>query len=152
MWRLHGNRVSKTQFTFKKKTKKKPQGQHQRVHQRRKKKKKEKETQETVAQRPGFAARPGSTRAAYVAGLDLARPGSAWADLHFFFFFFSFFFFFPFFLRFLPLFLHFGLHFGSLIFYFWVRNRILETRFPCRRHLEKVPHKRRTTHENQASI
>ena len=59
-------------------------------------------------------------------------------------------FFFSFFLHFLPLFLHFGLHFGSLIFYFWVRNRVLETRFPCRRHLEKVPHQRRITHENQA--
>ena len=59
-------------------------------------------------------------------------------------------FFFSFFLHFLPLFLHFGLHFGSLIFYFWVRNRVLETRFPCRRHLEKVPHQRRITHENRA--
>ena len=56
----------------------------------------------------------------------------------------------PFFLRFLLLFLHFGLHFGWLMFYFWVRNRVLETRFPCRRHLEKVPRKRRTTHENRA--
>ena len=59
-------------------------------------------------------------------------------------------FFFSFFLHFLPLFLHFGLHFGSLIFYFWVRNRVLETRFPCRRHLEKVPRKKGTTHKNRA--
>ena len=29
-------------------------------------------------------------------------------------------------------------------------NRVLETRFPCRRHLEKVPRKRGTTHENRA--
>ena len=33
---------------------------------------------------------------------------------------------------------------------YWVRNRVLETRFPCRRHLEKVSRKRRTTHENWA--
>ena len=33
---------------------------------------------------------------------------------------------------------------------YWVRNRFLETRFPCRRHLEKVPRKRRTIHENRA--
>ena len=41
------------------------------------KKEKKKKNPETVAQRPGFAPRPGSTRAACVAGLDLARPGSA---------------------------------------------------------------------------
>ena len=29
-------------------------------------------------------------------------------------------------------------------------NRVLETRFSCRRHLEKVPRKRGTTHENRA--
>ena len=46
MWHLHGNRVSKTRFTFKKKTKKKTQGQQEKkttttecAHQRRKKKK-----------------------------------------------------------------------------------------------------------------
>ena len=43
-----------------------------------------------------------------------------------------------------------GLHFGSVMFYFWVRNRVLETRFSCRHHLEKVPRKRQTTHENRA--
>ena len=59
-------------------------------------------------------------------------------------------FFFSFFLRFLLLFLHFGLHFGWLTYYFWVRNRVLETRFPCRRHLEKVPRKRQITYENRA--
>ena len=38
----------------------------------------------------------------------------------------------------------------ALMIYFWVRNRVSKTRFPCRRHLEKVPRKRQTTHENRA--
>ena len=33
---------------------------------------------------------------------------------------------------------------------YWVRNRVLETRFPCRRHLEKVTRRRGITHENRA--
>ena len=33
--------------------------------------------------------------------------------------------------------------------YFWVRNWVLETRFPCRCHMEKVPHQTWTTHKNR---
>ena len=103
------------------------------IREERKKKKKP----ETVAQRPGSRCDLGSpgdldlSPATYVAGLgrlELISISSSSSSLSFFF---------SFFLRFLPLFLHFGLHFGSLIFYFWVRNRVLKTRFPCRRHLEK---------------
>ena len=79
-----------------KRKQKKPQGQHQRVHQRRKKKKKpreegkkkkKKKTRDSRAAtwvcRDLGSARPGSRPAtqgatvACVAGLDLARPGSA---------------------------------------------------------------------------
>ena len=143
----------KTQKERKKKRKRRRRrrdgDQRRRCSSEKKKRKKKPETP-----RPGRARRPGSR-----CDLDLrVRPVSpAWiwrglgwlklisissssSSLSFFF---------SFFLRFLPL-LHFGLHFGSLIFYFWVRNRDLETRFPCRRHLEKVPRKRGTTHENRA--
>ena len=99
-WRLHGNRVLETRFTFKKKKKKKPQGQHQRVHQRRKKKKKKpreerkKKKPETVAQRPGSRCDLGSpgdldlSRATCVAGLgrlELISISSSSSSLSFFF-------------------------------------------------------------------
>ena len=147
---------------------KKPQGQHQRFHQRRKKKKQKKTPEKKVFIREegkkkkkknhrqsrsdlgsprrelGRGARPRPVSPAWIwrgLGLELISISSSSSSLSFFF---------SFFLRLLPLFLHFGLHFGSLIFYFWVRNRVLETRFPCRRHLEKVPRKRQKTHENRA--
>ena len=34
---------------------------------------------------------------------------------------------------------------------FWVRNRVLKTRFSCRCHLENMPHQTWTTHENRVS-
>ena len=156
-WRLHGNRVLETRFTFKKKTKKTTR-QHQRVHQRRKKKKKKKKTRRQSRSDLG-SPRPRSRRATHVAARDQVAPRpttvsglSFFSDEHllwspallllllFLFFFF-----------FLSAFSSaFGLHFGSWIFYFWVRNRVLETRFPCRRHLEKVPHRRGITHKNRA--
>ena len=78
----------------------------------------------------------------------------------FFFSFFSEFFFFSFLLR-TPSSLGFFFFLSSpmktlvlplwFFFVFFLNgNRVLETRFPCRRHLEKVPRKRGTIHENRA--
>ena len=142
---------------LKRKQKKKPQGQHQRVHQRRKKKKK---NPETVAQRPRsrcdlgsprdlgrgatwiYRARPMSSAWIWhgLGRLELISISSSSSSLSFFFLSFCVFF---------RCFCILG-YILALMFYFWVRNRVLETQFPCRRHLEKVPRKRQTTHENRA--
>ena len=131
-------------FIREERKKKKPREEG--VHQRRKKKKKKTYKQSRSDLGRGatwiYRARPVSPAWIWrgLGRLELISISSSSSSLSFFF---------SFFLHFLPLFLHFGLHFGSLIFYFWVRNRVLETRFPCKRHLEKVPHQRRTTHENR---
>ena len=39
---------------------------------------------------------------------------------------------------------------GFFFVFFLNVNRVSKTRFPCRRHLEKVPRKRWTAHENRA--
>ena len=115
------------------KKKKKPEKNVNIREERKKKKKNPDRTTTWVARRPGSRC-----------DLGRARPGSsAWICLcrhSFFFFFFFYFFFFSFFLPFSPLFLHFGLHLGSLVLYFWVGNRVSKTQFPCRRHLDKLPH------------
>ena len=143
-------RAAPTFSSEKKEKKKKPREEGKKTQRRRcskKERKKKKKTRcATWVRRAAnwVAARPRLVSPAWIwrgLGLELISISSSSSSLSFFF---------SFSLRFLSLFLHFGLHFGSLIFYFWVRNRVLETRFPCRRHLEKVPRKRQTTHENRA--
>ena len=111
-----------------KKTTKKKKKKNQRrisVHQRRKKKKK--------TQRTGLRAAQVATVA--VGGLVLSCISISSSSLSFF----------SFFTRFFLLFLH----FGSLISIFLVRNRVLDTRFPCRCYAKKVLHQTWTTHKNR---
>ena len=124
------------------------------VHQGKKKKKKTRDSRgsrcDLVAARdparPG--ARPSSRRDPVRCA---ANPGRASGFFFFFLSFFEhllpwvFFFFFSFFS---------DENVGAALVVFFVFflnvNRVLETRFPCGRHLEKVPRKRQTTHENRA--
>ena len=123
---------------LKQKTKKKPQRQQQQqflkicAHQKEKKKR-------GCSKRTQVAWRPGSSAAWSCAA------GSESLHLHFFFFFFS--------LSFSLFFLPFHVFAFWVInnYYFWIRNRVLETRFPCRCHLEKVQHQMWITHENRVS-
>ena len=91
------------------------------------------------SERTQVAWRPGSSAAWSCAA------GSESLHLHFFFFFFS--------LSFSLFFLPFHVFAFWVInnYYFWIRNRVLETRFPCRCHLEKVQHQMWITHENRVS-
>ena len=123
---------------LKTKQKKKPQRQQQQqflkicAHQKEKKK-------GGCSERTQVAWRPGSSAAWSCAA------GSESLHLHFFFFFFS--------LSFSLFFLPFHVFAFWVInnYYFWIRNRVLETRFPCRCHLEKVQHQMWITHENRVS-
>ena len=151
-WHLYGNRVSKTRFTSKIKTKKTTtttakttaKKTTKYVFIREEKKKKNPETRVAVRERRSRAA----TWAAWRPGSGAAWScvaGSASLHLHFFFFF-----------SFSLFFLSFCVFVVSTFWvinnnYFWIRNWALETRFPCRCHMEKVPHQTWTTHENQVS-
>ena len=106
---------------------------------------------------PGRAATQFAARRTQVAPRPRSLRGEPRSRIWFFFFFFFsfllrtpsslgfFFFFFSFFS---------DENVGAALVVFFVFflnvNRVLETRFPCRRHLEKVPRKRQTTHENRA--
>ena len=121
---------------------------------RKKKKKKEKKKKKRwrSAQDPGRARSRPATQA-QVAPRPSSLRGEPRSSIWFFFFFFfpssntffSRFFFFSFFS---------DENVGAALVVFFVfflnGNRVLETRFPCRRHLEKVPRKRGTIHENRA--
>ena len=144
MWHVHGNRVSKAQCTTKIRNKTQRRIS---VHQRRKKKKKKTlETKTGPRRAPAWVARDLDCAVTWVTrdlglrgglgrsgglGLRLSCISLSSSSLSFF-----------------SLFPHFFFFFAVSAFwvininYFWVRNRVLETRFPCRCYVEKEPHQR----------
>ena len=75
-WRLHGNRVSKTRFTFKKKTKKTTRAASEKKEIKKKKPREEGVRRRKEKKKDQMRDLGRGATAACVAGLDLAWPGS----------------------------------------------------------------------------